>query len=237
MSNILTLSALQPIWAELFMTLMIMGMLIFGVFKGNNSARFLSFLAIAGLVLIAGCLMLAPVSKEPILNGMFVLDTFAVNIKIVLAIALVASYLLSVKYLYDTGFVKFEYPVLIMLAGLGMFLMVSANHLLSFYMTLELQSLTLYILAAFNRNAVKSAEAGVKYFILGAISSGLILFGISLIYGFTGVLEYSYLENAITGLEGIEKTAVTFGMMFLIAGVAFKISAVPFHMWTPDVYE
>lgn len=237
MSNILTLSALQPIWTELFMALMIMGMLIFGVFKGNRSVRFLSFVAIAGLILITGCLMLIPVSKEPILNGMFVLDTFAINIKIVLAIALIVSYLLSVKYLYDTGFVKFEYPVLIMLAGLGMFLMVSANHLLSFYMALELQSLTLYILAAFNRNAVKSAEAGVKYFILGAISSGLILFGISLIYGFTGVLEYSYLENAITGLEGIEKTAVTFGMMFLIAGVAFKISAVPFHMWTPDVYS
>ncbi|MGB1077618.1 MAG: proton-conducting transporter membrane subunit, partial [Bdellovibrionales bacterium] len=160
MDNLITLSSLQPIYAELFMALMVMGLLVVGVFKGDQSTRFLTSIAIVGLLFAVLLLFGAPVGKEPILNGMFVLDAFARDMKIVLVIALIASYLLSVKYLYDTGFVKFEYPVLVLLAALGMFLMVSSNHLLSLYMALELQSLSLYILAAFNRNSTKSAEAG-----------------------------------------------------------------------------
>lgn len=221
---------------ELLMALMIMVLLIVGVFKGNSSTRFLTMSAIFGLLGIGGVLLFTGTGDNAILNSMFVHDLFARNIKLVLVVALIASYLLSVKYLYDTGFVKFEYPVLILLAGLGMFLMVSASHMLSFYMALELQSLSLYILAAFNRHSSRSAEAGVKYFILGAISSGLILFGISLLYGFTGVLDYASLGEIISSLSGVERTGVVFGMMFILAGLAFKISAVPFHMWTPDVY-
>ncbi len=237
MNNMLTLTALQPLWAELFMAMMVMGFLIFGVFKGDQSTRLLTFLGILGLFFVSVLLMNAPLGKEPLLGGMLVQDVFGRNVKLILVVALAVSYMLSLKYLYDTGFVKFEFPILILLAGLGMFLMVSAHHLLSFYMALELQSLSLYILAAFHRNSAKSAEAGIKYFILGALSSGLILFGISLLYGFTGVLDYTQLGQIIAELEGIEKTGVVFGMMFLMAGLAFKISAVPFHMWTPDVYE
>ena len=124
-----------------------------------------------------------------------------------------------------------------MFATLGMFMMVSASHLLSFYIALELQSLSLYVLAAFRRRSVTSSEAGLKYFILGALSSGLILFGISLIYGFTGVLGYSDIASVVPGLEGDRLTGFLFGVMFVLSGLAFKVSAVPFHMWTPDVYE
>ncbi len=237
MNDVVTFYSLQPLWPELFMALLVMGLLILGAFKGDQSTRLLTLLSIGGLLLVLLFLLVTPTGKSTILNGFFILDTYAVNIKIILVFALTASYMLSVKYLYDTGFVKFEYPLLILLAGMGMFLMVSAHHLLSLYMALELQSLSLYILAAFHRNSIKSTEAGVKYFILGAISSGFILFGISLLYGFTGELEYTRLANAISGLEGIERTAIVFGMIFIIAGIAFKISAVPFHMWTPDVYE
>ncbi len=237
MDSIYTFSALQPIWPELFMAFMVLGLLLIGVFKGHQSTRLLTFLAIGGLLFVAFLLLQTPTSKEPLLHGKIVIDLFAVNMKLIFITALIASYLLSIKYLYDTGFVKFEYPVLIMMAGIGMFFMVSSHHMLATYMALELQAFSLYILAAFNRDSLKSAEAGIKYFILGAVSSGFILFGVSLLYGFTGHLNYSEMADVVSGLTGPERTGAVFGMMFVLSGVAFKIAAVPFHMWIPDVYE
>jgi NADH-quinone oxidoreductase subunit N len=142
---------------------------------------------------------------------------------------------MSVGFARAEKFDRFEFPILIVLATLGMMLMVSANSLLTLYMGLELQSLALYVVAAINRDSVRSTEAGLKYFVLGALSSGMMLYGISLIYGFTGHIELAEIAAALTGAE--RSIGVLFGLVFLISGLAFKISAVPFHMWTPDVYE
>ena len=129
---------------------------------------------------------------------------------------------------------RFEFPVLIVLATLGMFAMVSANSLIALYLGLELQSLALYVIAAFNRDSTRSTEAGLKYFVLGALSSGMLLYGASMVYGFTGSVDFNVIAHV---LEAGANTGVIFGLVFVLAGLTFKISAVPFHMWTPDVYE
>ena len=169
--------------------------------------------------------------------GMFVSDSFSIFMKCLVLIGAAVTLIMGMGYVKREGMNRFEFPILILFATLGMFMMVSASHLLSFYIALELQSLSLYVLAAFRRRSVTSSEAGLKYFILGALSSGLILFGISLIYGFTGVLGYSDIASVVPGLEGDRLTGFLFGVMFVLSGLAFKVSAVPFHMWTPDVYE
>jgi NADH-quinone oxidoreductase subunit N len=164
------------------------------------------------------------------------MDKFAGFMKLMILTGLIASVALSVRYLVEEGMERFEFPVLIIFAGIGMMMMVSANNLLALYMGLELQSLSLYVLAAFHRNSLRSSEAGIKYFVLGALSSGMLLFGVSLIYGFTGSLDFEVIGRTLGGLEVVPLGA-TFGLVFILAGFAFKISAVPFHMWTPDVYQ
>jgi NADH-quinone oxidoreductase subunit N len=171
-----------------------------------------------------------------VMNGMFLLDHFAGFMKLLILTGLAFSLLLSVSYLNQEQIARFEYPVLVLFAGIGMMMMVSANNLLSLYMGLELQSLSLYVLAAFHRRCVRSAEAAIKYFILGALSSGMLLFGVSLIYGFTGSLDFIVIRETLAGLQSIP-LGFTVGMAFMLAALAFKISAVPFHMWTPDVYQ
>jgi len=146
------------------------------------------------------------------------------------------SILMSAKYVERHRIMRFEYPILIMFATLGMMLMISANDLLSLYMGLEMQSLPLYVLAAIRRDNLKSTEAGLKYFVLGALSSGMLLYGASLLYGYTGVTNFDKLATVLTGADPVP-LGVIVGMVMLISGLAFKISAVPFHMWTPDVYE
>ena len=168
-------------------------------------------------------------------GGAFIQDGFSVFMKTLTLIGSIVALAMSVGFARAEKFDRFEFPILILLATLGMMLMVSANSLLTLYMGLELQSLALYVVAAINRDSVRSTEAGLKYFVLGALSSGMMLYGITLVYGFTGHVELAEIAAALTGSE--RSLGVLFGLVFLITGLAFKISAVPFHMWTPDVYE
>ena len=155
--------------------------------------------------------------------------------KVVVLIGSIAAIIMSTGYAREQGFARFEYPLLIVIATLGMMMMISANDLIALYLGLELQSLSLYVIAAINRDSVRSTEAGLKYFVLGALSSGMLLYGASLIYGFTGQTTFAGIAAALSGGEA--SLGLIFGLVFLIAGLAFKVSAVPFHMWTPDVYE
>ena len=227
---------LLPLFPEIFLALSGMACLILGAWRGNSSTGFIFMLGGVSYVAAMMILLLASWGDAVVLNGMFRFDNFAGFMKLIILTGLLASSLLSVKYLEDEGIGRFEYPVLMTFAGIGMLLMVSANNLLALYMALELQSLSLYVLAAFRRGSLQSSEAGVKYFSLGALSSGMVLFGISLIYGFTGTLDYGVLAATLAPMHSIP-IGITFGIVFLLAGLAFKISAVPFHMWTPDVYQ
>jgi NADH-quinone oxidoreductase subunit N len=227
---------LVPLLPELFLAVSAMALLIIGVSKGQKANNFVFWASAASYVVAALIMVKFSWADAITLNGMFKFDNFAGFMKLAILIGMIASSVLSVKYLEEEGISRFEYPVLMTMAGIGMMLMVSANNLLAVYMALELQSLSLYVLASFRRNNVRSSEAGVKYFSLGAISSGMILFGISLIYGYGGTLDYGAISATLTALSPIP-VGITFGLVFLLAGLAFKISAVPFHMWTPDVYQ
>ena len=167
-------------------------------------------------------------------NGMFVDDAFSRFAKVVILVSAAAVLLMSEGYMSSRGILRFEYPVLIVLATVGMMMMVSAGDLMALYMGLELQSLALYVVASLRRDSVKSTEAGLKYFVLGALSSGLLLYGASLVYGYAGTTLFSGIVQ-VAG-EGVS-LGLLFGLVFLMSGFAFKVSAVPFHMWTPDVYE
>ena len=227
---------LIPLLPEIFLALIGMGLLIVGVSQGNMSTRVISWACAAGFAIAALILLGIGWETRSVLNGMFVMDKFAGFMKLLILTGLLASVALSVRYLIQEGMERFEFPILVLFAGIGMMIMVSSNNLLTLYMGLELQSLSLYVLAAFHRNSARSSEAGIKYFILGALSSGMLLFGISLIYGFTGSIDFTVIGNTLSDLEAVP-VGVTFGLVFILAGLAFKISAVPFHMWTPDVYQ
>lgn len=227
---------IMPLVPELFLALTAMGFLLVGAFQGNKSTSVLCWSACISLIIVGILLMRSDWSGVPIMNDMFVLDRFAGFMKLIILFGLGFSIALSAQYLRQEQIARFEYPVLILFAGIGMMIMVSANNMLSLYMGLELQSLSLYILAAFYRTSERSAEAAIKYFILGALSSGMLLFGISLIYGYTGTLDFQLIRDTLSGQETINP-GFTIGMVFVLAALAFKISAVPFHMWTPDVYQ
>ena len=168
-------------------------------------------------------------------NGMFVDDGYARFAKVAILLSATAVLLMSKEYMARRDLLRFEYPLLIALAAVGMMMMVSAGDLMSLYMGLELQSLSLYVVAALRRDSAKSTEAGLKYFVLGALSSGLLLYGASLVYGFTGTTLFSGIIQTVH--HGDISIGLLLGLVFLISGLAFKVSAVPFHMWTPDVYE
>lgn len=229
----LNLVALAP---ELFLALAGMVLLIAGVVRGNVMTCFLTW-SVMFCFAIAGSLVLsANWETVTALNSMVIVDGFGNFMKLVVLLGLIAALAISVSSLEQDHIARFEYPILVLFAGIGMLLMISANNMLSLYMALELQSLPLYVLAAFRRSSVKSAEAGMKYFVLGALSSGMLLFGISLIYGFTGSLQFDALAAFLAGDDALS-LGLVIGLVFLLAGLAFKISSVPFHMWTPDVYE
>lgn len=220
---------------ELFLAVAGMVLLIAGVVRGNAITAFLSWSTVFCFA-ITGALVLGLNWDGGIaVNDLVIVDGFANFMKLVILLGLVAALTISISALYEDHMIRFEYPVLVLFAGLGMMIMVGANDMLSLYVGLELQSLSLYVLASIRRSSIKSAEAGMKYFVLGALSSGMLLFGISLIYGFAGSTSFPALVEVLTG-ENIP-LGITFGMVFLLAGLAFKVSAVPFHMWTPDVYE
>ena len=167
-------------------------------------------------------------------NGAFISDSFGRFMKIAVLIGSAVTLMISGDYLKATGSQQFEFPILVALSTLGMLLMISAGDLIALYLGLELASLALYVVASFNRDSVKSTEAGLKYFVLGALSSGMLLYGASLVYGMTGSVSFSGIASV---LKDGTSLGVIFGLVFILAGLAFKISAVPFHMWTPDVYE
>ncbi|MEJ0044496.1 MAG: NADH-quinone oxidoreductase subunit N [Rhizomicrobium sp.] len=219
---------------ELLLAIGAMVLLIGGVTAGDRAAGVVSWLAIA-LMAAAGWLVFAHAQPASAFGGAFVVDGFARFSKILILAGSALSILMADEFFGLEKTRRFELPVLMLLATLGMMLMVSASSFIALYMGLELQSLALYVLAAFNRDSLRSTEAGLKYFVLGALSSGMLLYGISLIYGFTGSTEFAVIAKATAG-SGVN-LGLIFGLVFLVAGLAFKVGAVPFHMWTPDVYE
>ena len=228
---------LIPVYPEMFLAVAAMALLLFGVFRGDKSYDQVASLSVLTLVLAAVIMMSqGGDERELAFGGMYVTDAFAIYTKLLVYIGSGAAILLSGTYMRDHKVARFEFPILILLATLGMLIMISANDLMALYVGLELQSLSLYVLAAMNRDRTRSTEAGLKYFVLGALSSGMLLYGISLIYGFAGTTNFDLLAQTLKAGH-TPPVGVTIGLVFLLAGLAFKISAVPFHMWTPDVYE
>ncbi len=219
---------------ELILAVGALVLLMLGVFAGEKSASAVSILAI-GLIAVAGLWLVFVPADGSAYGGAYLADPFARFMKILALIGSGTALLMTISSAKATNIDKFEYPVLVLLATLGMLLMISANDLISLYLSLELQSLALYVVAAMNRDSLKSTEAGLKYFVLGALSSGLMLYGMSLVYGFTGHTGFADIAAALSAET--RSTGLVFGLVFVLAGLAFKISAVPFHMWTPDVYE
>ncbi|MEI9993295.1 MAG: NADH-quinone oxidoreductase subunit NuoN [Rhizomicrobium sp.] len=219
---------------ELTLAVGAMILLIAGVTAGDRATGLVSWAAIA-LMAVAGLLVFRQAEPASAFGGAFVVDGFARFAKLLILAGSALSVVMAREFFRLEGTQRFELPVLMLLATLGMLLMVSASSFIALYMGLELQSLALYVLAAFNRDSLRSTEAGLKYFVLGALSSGMLLYGISLIYGFTGTTEFAAIAHATAG-AGFN-LGLVFGLVFLIAGLAFKVGAVPFHMWTPDVYE
>ena len=218
---------------EIFLGLAAMALLMLGVFRGNASTRQVAWLAVAALAVTLAMVL----NGEPGISfkGMFVSNAFTSFAKCLTLVGSGLGIVLSLQYIRNEEMERFEYPVLFLLATLGMLLMISAGDLIALYMGIELQSLALYVVAAIKRDSLKATEAGLKYFVLGALSSGMLLYGCSMIYGFTGHTGFSEIATAVKGGEA--SIGVVVGIVFLTAGLAFKVSAVPFHMWTPDVYE
>jgi len=227
----LNLAVMLP---ELILAIGAMALLMLGVFTRQERGELILWLAVL-LLVVAGIFVATGEGTETLFNGSFIVDAYARMLKILTLIGAAVALGISVNYWRDAGGLKFEYPVLVLLAATGMLMMISAYDLIALYVGLELQSLALYVIAAFRRDSARSAEAGLKYFVLGALSSGMLLYGASLIYGFTGSTEFSQIASAVQPSE--PNLGLIFGLVFLMAGFAFKISAVPFHMWTPDVYE
>ena len=225
---------LNLILPEIFISLSIMFLLILGVYKKEGSK--LTF-NISLLVLLITAIITFnetfAISRTTLFNDSVVIDYMASLMKIITLLGAFLSLIISSSYLKTFKIFKIEYPILILSSVLGMMVMISSNDLMVFYMGLELQSLALYVLATFNRDQLKSSEAGLKYFVLSALSSGLLLYGCSLIYGFSGSTNFNIISNQLNSNEYV----LTFGIVFIIVGLAFKISAVPFHMWAPDVYQ
>ncbi len=218
---------------ELILAAGAMALLLIGAVCGEKSAPEIGWGAIICLVLAGAATLMEP-AQASAFHDAFIADGFSRFAKLLILGGSAFSILLADEFFSDIKLSRFELPVLMLLATLGMMLMVSSSNYLSLYMGLELQSLALYVLASFNRDHLRSTEAGLKYFVLGALSSGMMLYGISLIYGFTGSTAFSAIASVTAQGAGL---GVIFGVVFLIAGLAFKVSAVPFHMWTPDVYE
>tara|TARA_B100000287_G_scaffold213798_1_gene201765 strand:- start:1963 stop:3378 length:1416 start_codon:yes stop_codon:yes gene_type:complete len=224
---------LNFIYSELFLALSIMTLLIVGVFKKNSSILVYN-LSIISLLICLALIFNFPINENvELFKNSYKIDYLSSFTKILLISSGVFVLILSNKYVQIIDINKIEYPILVLSSILGMMVMVSSNDLILFYIGLELQSLSLYVLASFNRDNLLSSESGLKYFVLSALSSGLLLYGCSLIYGFSGSTNFFIIANNLTE----SSYGLTFGIVFIIVGLAFKISAVPFHMWAPDVYQ
>ncbi|WP_336098380.1 NADH-quinone oxidoreductase subunit NuoN [Roseovarius sp. CH_XMU1461] len=208
--------------------------LLGAVYTGKDRMAGMLVWLTAGLFVALAFYIASATGTRTAFGGMFIDDGFARFAKVTILLSAAAVLVMSQDYMARRNLLKFEYPMLVALAAVGMMVMVSAGDLMALYMGLELQSLALYVIAALRRDSVKSTEAGLKYFVLGALSSGLLLYGASLVYGFAGTTSFA---GIITAAEGHAPLGLLLGLVFVISGMAFKISAVPFHMWTPDVYE
>jgi NADH-quinone oxidoreductase subunit N len=233
---------LAPAITEIFLACAAMALLMVGAFRGAEpeAARLVTPLAVMAMVVGIFLLVVGSQARAETFGGEFVTDGFAVYFKVLILVGAALCLVLSSDYLHHEGIERFEFPVLALLSTLGMLMMLSANSLLALYLALELQSLPLYVMTAFHRDQTRSTEAGLKYFVLGALATGLLLYGCSLVYGFTGTLSFEGLALVLQpGPEGEMQIAsgALIGLVFIAAGLAFKLAAVPFHMWTPDVYE
>jgi NADH-quinone oxidoreductase subunit N len=224
---------LLPVLPELVLAIGAMVLLMIGAYNGQRTTGLVTTLGVVLLIVVGGLELTLPAGKLTTFGGGFIVDDFARFLKIVALIGSATTLILSAEFLSDPSRRIFEYAILVLLSTLGMMVLISAGDLIMLYLGLELMSLALYVVAASNRDNAKSTEAGLKYFVLGALSSGMLLYGASLVYGFTGTVSFAGIAAVVkTGSVGI-----VFGLVFLLAGLCFKVSAVPFHMWTPDVYE
>lgn len=227
---------LFPVLPEIFAVLATIALLMLGVFKKGDATRGISGLAIAVLAVTALLVVATAGERHTAFGGMFLTDGFGAFAKVLILAASALTAAMSLQYLDREKLGRFEYPVLILFATVGMMMMVSANDFIALYLGLELQSLALYVLAAYHRDSARATEAGLKYFVLGSMASGLLLYGSSLVYGFSGTTSFDSLVKMFG--EGTHPhLGFVAGLVFILAGLCFKISAVPFHMWAPDVYE
>jgi NADH-quinone oxidoreductase subunit N len=233
MTEMMTFAAYYPIVPELILLGGAVVLLLIGAYGGDNATPAVSGFAIILMLVAILFIVGQPAQVQTAFGGSFVSDGFARFMKVLALIGSCGALILSLNFLKPASHRRFEYPVLILLATAGMMILISAADLIALYLGFELMSLSLYVVAAIDRDNVRSTEAGLKYFVLGALSSGMMLYGASLIYGFTGSVSFPAIAKAAS--EG--GIGLTVGLVFLFAGLCFKVSAVPFHMWTPDVYE
>lgn len=234
MNPALTIPAFGPVLPEIILAAGALILVLFGAIRGERSGETMNFIALALLAVAFVAVLMLPSERVETMSGSFVIDSFAKFMKSLILLASAGGVILSIDYMRREGIMRFEYPILIVLSTIGMMMVTSANDLIALYLGLELLSLSSYVIAAFDRDNVRSTEAGLKYFVLGALSSGMLLYGASLVYGFTGSVSFPAIAGVLQGNVGIGSIV---GLVFVAAGIAFKISAVPFHMWTPDVYE
>ncbi len=221
---------------EIFLALLSFVCLIFGLYVKKNAFRQTCNFAVLILLITVVLVYLDIKTNFANYQNLFSNSSFIEFFKILVLLGSVSSILISKEYFLTMKLKNFEIPILLLFSTLGMMLMISSNNLMSMYLAIELQSLALYVAAAIKRDSLSSSESGVKYFILGALSSGILLYGMSLIYGFTGSMNFDEINMIISNYQGLN-LGLIFGLVFVIVGLAFKVSAVPFHMWTPDVYE
>ena len=236
MNAVFSWNDLVPLAPELFLVAAGVILLLKGAFMGANPARLIGWAAVASFVIAGLLLAETPWTRGPVLAGMITLDPFAAYLKFLVLGGMAATLMLAFAWLEREGLASSEYYVLHVFACVGIMVMISATSMLSFYVGLELQSLSIYVLAAIRKDRGDSSEAGLKYFVLGALASGMLLFGISLLYGFAGAVDFAAIDHAMR-VSPSHSIPMIVGLVFILAGLAFKISAVPFHMWTPDVYE
>ncbi len=227
-------SGFGPALPEIILASGVLVLLLVGAIRGEGSTVLVGTGAFVVILLALAAVGVTPSTRVTTFGGAFISDNFARYMKVLVLLGSAAAIALSSDFMERQRFARFEYPILILLSTVGMMMMISANDLISLYLGLELQSLAAYVIAAIHRDDVRSSEAGLKYFVLGALSSGMLLYGASLVYGFTGTVSFPAIAASLQGQAPI---GLILGIVFLSAGIAFKMSAAPFHMWTPDVYE
>ena len=228
------LPAFAAAYPEIFMALGAIALLMLGVFRAKDSSTLLTWLAV-GVMAVSAALAIHGTQDSVTFSNLFIVNRFTIFAKVLMLLGAGLTLFLVNDWFQGEKLARFELPIIALFATLGMMIMISANDLISLYLGLELQSLSLYVLAAFHRDNQRATEAGVKYFVLGALASGLLLYGSSLVYGFSGTTAFDGIAAAMK--TGPNSVGVIVSIVFVIAGLAFKVSAVPFHMWTPDVYE